>query len=213
MADIDVDTTYGGGRSTTTSRAPGLSVPAGGGMDTSGLADLLRRRFLERERERQAGLRGFGGDDTGLQMGAVRQRMASEPEPSRSREADPYEQKMKDLQYRDALARSEALTQPPPTRMIGGPGIIAGQTMDVMRMNPLQRQLFLPQASQMGPEMLPPPGLSRQAALRDAGATYGSAPPQPPRAIEAEEDPLQAYFRAFGSREALGLAQQRQARR
>lgn len=62
---------------------------------------------------------------------------------------DPHAKRMQDLEFRTALAQLQALTNPAPTREVGGFNMITGRTLDPLKMNAMQRQMFLPQNSEM----------------------------------------------------------------
>lgn len=52
---------------------------------------------------------------------------------------------------RARVIQANAVSQPQPLRMVGGPGIVPGYTPDVLAMSPIQRKLFLPSESAMRP--------------------------------------------------------------
>jgi hypothetical protein len=162
----DMDTTYGGGRATTTTRGLG---GAGALFDPQLLGALLAQGLKRKEEDRAFDLRQrqrfeqaqpaakpalpatYGG---GLGAGGARgmsSRMAFPDIAARSMQAP--ERSSADTfmenRERDArLAQIQAGTGPAPTREVGGPGIIAGRTLDPMAMNAYQRRLYLPQAAQ-----------------------------------------------------------------
>jgi hypothetical protein len=77
-----------------------------------------------------------------------------------------------------SMEQSKAMYQPPPTRMVFGPGVIPGPTLDVMRMSGAQRQMYLPQnSSEIGavPSYSAASGMSRGNAAGAAAAETDEA--------------------------------------
>lgn len=165
----DMETTYGGGRSTTTTRGLGAGGGAGMLFDPSMWGGILAQRLKQREEDRafeiqqrerfkrqqktedeSADPRGFRAAAGGGVLRAAIPEIG-EPAPRRNREVDPYEQKMKSLAYRDALMRSEAAGGPAPKTFVGPDytqsGFASHYTPDVNRMNAYQRQAYLPSES------------------------------------------------------------------
>lgn len=63
---------------------------------------------------------------------------------------DPREAEAQRFALMQIAQRAMAAGGPPPTRMLAGPGITPGYTMDPLAMNAYQRELFLPQSATAG---------------------------------------------------------------
>lgn len=88
------------------------------------------------------GLRMAGMPGPGKQRSAPRPKLGNQMV-NLHRGPDPLAQLQKSAQ----IAQLQALTSPPPMRMVSGPGIVPGYMPDVNAMSGIQRQTFLPQGS------------------------------------------------------------------
>lgn len=163
-----MQTTYGGGQSTTATRGLG-GGSAAMMFDPSALGGLLQKRLRERDEDRaweleQRGLarqelhraaaapaassapRAASAAAGGARGGALRLPEIGE-KPVQTPEGRGVDARMEALEMGARIKQLEALTGPAPTRLVQGAGIVTGRTLDPLAMNAFQRQAYLPQGS------------------------------------------------------------------
>jgi hypothetical protein len=181
---------------------PGIRTPtAGGGGDmASFFEEMVRRREDERLEERRRamaerdapqrrGVERLGGARRGgFGYGGMMGMMPRPNRPVLGMSRDPNRGLRQEAERQGLMTQVQQAGQarrPAPMRMVHGPGIIPGQTMDVNAMSATQRQLFLPSASgeQFSPEQAAMAGVRGQreadwyggmAADRERARTFGS---------------------------------------
>lgn len=80
------------------------------------------------------------------------------------------ERQLESMRRTAEMKRLQAEMGPMPTKMLFGPGIVPGRVADINAMNAYQRQLFLPQSSQM----VSTPGQSPASLQGGWGSTGGA---------------------------------------
>ena len=168
-------TTYpGGDSSTVTGSGPGFGVGGGGGF--GGMPDWLMQALQSKIAQEQA----MGQEQ--LKMSELA-RMAQQFQLDQARKGTRGQlqthymgddnRNLRQAAERSALqaqmAQSDAMVRPAPQKMLFGPGIIPGMTMDPGAMSGAQRQMFLPQNSSfMG---IPTPMDIERGARAEASGT------------------------------------------
>jgi len=214
---------YPGGSQTRASTGPVAGIdPAS--MDL--LNRVLQKRLQGALAEPSPGAAGRSRSPLGASEGY------SAPAPRRQategyigRDPRPSKHEMDDEFAERAARRAQlnAAASPPPMRMVTGPGIIPGYTMDVNAMNAYQRQLYLPKDAGVAREGLTPDQYSELEERRaQARATEGGREQdverqrnQPTSALNQEEARREARRRSilelYGREVLAAMIQQGQA--
>ena len=64
------------------------------------------------------------------------------------RSGTPLQRRAEEEALLTGISQAQASRRAAPTRIVSGPGVIPGRTLDPLAMSALQRQLFLPKTSQ-----------------------------------------------------------------